>query len=267
MRSASKASGLGHAVFDSFPRGLSQAAKYDVGTFDVKRSFDELDRKLEAAWTPHPQHMASSEAARTLLPFELRADLDQMRAQAGAAAAPPQIVPFVKHKAVPLVAHEAEISPDAACAVMLFGARLRKDTVDGRSLLAGEPPWAAFKEHLNEKAPAVFASFGLGSELRPALDVPWLVDALEHKGPLWIGAAAPATTYPRVIVGAAGDGTPTGTKVFIHDPVLAALGRADGMYSETIESLREKLEPAASSGGRGFIVAWLPAGQPKGADQ
>ena len=266
MKSASKTSGLSHAIFDRFPRGLSQAAKYDVGTFDVKRRFDELDQKLEAAWLPPPRPVASFGAASALLPFELRADLDQMRAQAGVVAALPQIVPFVKHKGVPLMAQEPGISPDAACAVMLIGARLRKDMVDGRSLLAGEPPWAAFMDHLNEKAPAMFASFGLGSEPQPDLDVPWLAAALEQKGPLWIGGAGPAPTYPRVIVGAAGDGTPAGTKLFIHDPVMAALDRASGIYTETFESLREKLAPAAS-GGRGVIVAWLPAGQPKGADQ
>ena len=270
MKSASKSAGPGHAVFDRFPQGLSQAARYDVGTFDVTRRFDELDRRLEAAWTPPPAPPARPEAASApaLLPFELRADLEQMRPRArDTVAAPPQVVPFVKHEGVPLVAQEPGISADAACAVMLVGWRLRKDTVDGKSLLAGEPPWAAHKDHLNEKAPAVFAAFGLGSEPHAELDLPWLAEALSNKGPLWIGPDGSTATYPRVIIGAAGDGTPTGTKVFIHDPVTAAWGRAGGVYTETIETLREKLAPAGASSRRGFLVGWLPAGQPKGADQ
>lgn len=89
MKSASKPQTLGHAIFDRFPRGLSQAATYDVGAFDVKRRFDDLDRRLEAAWTAPPaQPSLAASAAPALLPFELREDLEQMRADAKPAPAP-----------------------------------------------------------------------------------------------------------------------------------------------------------------------------------
>lgn len=107
MKSAAKAPGPGHAIFDRFPRGLAHAATYDVGTFDVKRRFDELDRQLNVAWAPPTLAAVSSETAPALLPFELRADLEQMRTQA-AAAPGSRIVPLVDHNGEAQVAQEPE---------------------------------------------------------------------------------------------------------------------------------------------------------------
>jgi hypothetical protein len=95
MKSASKGpTSPSHQVFDGLRGRLAQATTYDVGTFDVKRRFDDFDRRLmsERPRAPSPASMSSAQppvetAAPSLPPYELREDLEQMRA--AKAAGPP----------------------------------------------------------------------------------------------------------------------------------------------------------------------------------
>jgi hypothetical protein len=95
MKSASKSASPSQDVFDRFPRGLVQPMTYDVGTFEVKQRFDEFDRRLAAADSPQPAPASpdgdagEDGGAPALLPFDLREDLEQLRAQ----ARPPQEAP------------------------------------------------------------------------------------------------------------------------------------------------------------------------------
>ena len=146
----------------------------------------------------------------------------------------------------PLVPQLTGMSCWAAAAAMIVGWRDRIP-VSAEEVASGSGHWAAYRDGLAPRdVPSLAKAWGLVLETPRAMTIPYLLELLREKGPLWVGEATPGL-HSIVLSGLYGDGTPDGTFVRINDPWPEGKG---ARYHRTFtEFLRNSQFAAGLAGG------------------
>ncbi|HJU73576.1 MAG TPA: papain-like cysteine protease family protein [Gemmatimonadaceae bacterium] len=254
-RSAPPVKTSGHGVFDSMAQGMSYATEFRLPPVQLSQVFSALDRQLDAdevANAPAPAPIVVTAAPRTVQtvpPNEvLIKDLVDLPPPPPAVTQP---APATAVAAAAIdVRHDVQLVPQltgfscwAAGAAMLVGWR-DKMSIDPSAIARATGYWAQYAQGLHAEDGNMFKVWRLTPEPAQTYTVQGFADLLRKHGPLWVASAEPGP-HIRVVTGMVGDGTPTGTLVYINDPWEQGMQtfRADNRgsrYTETYQRFVEK---------------------------
>ena len=128
---------------------------------------------------------------------------------------------------------------------MLVGWR-EKMSIDPSEIARATGYWAQYAAGLNAEDVKMFKVWGLTPEAAQSYTVQGFADLLKKHGPLWVASAEPGP-HIRVVTGMVGDGTATGTLVYINDPWEQGMtsfkpSNRGSRYTETYQRFVEKQE-------------------------
>ena len=250
---AAVAAPSGHAIFDEMAKGMSYATEFRLPPVQLSQVFTALDRQLDAEVSARPAPDAATvrPAAPSATPIVPPADVllkdlvnlttpetpSDVAASLGAAI-------DVKHE-VQLVPQQTGFSCWAAGAAMVVGWRDRI-SIDPSEIARATGYWAQYASGLNAEDTHMFSVFRLTPEPAQSYTVTGFADLLKRYGPLWVASAEPGP-HVRVVTGIAGDGTPTGTLLYINDPWEAGmksfrLPNRGAQYTESYQRFVERQE-------------------------
>lgn len=243
----------GHGVFDSMAQGMSYATEFRLPAVQLSQVFSALDKELDAeqiASAPAPPSrsvVVSGPAPRTVETFPpndvLIQDLVELpKVETVPATAVAAAAIDVRHD-VQLVPQLTGFSCWAAGAAMLVGWRDQM-SIDPSEIARATGYWAQYADGLHPEDIRMFKVWRLTPEAAQTYTVPGFADLLKKHGPLWVASAEPGP-HIRVVTGLVGDGTPTGTLVYINDPWEQGMqafrpGNRGSRYTETYQRFVEK---------------------------
>ncbi|MFN8583647.1 MAG: papain-like cysteine protease family protein, partial [Gemmatimonadaceae bacterium] len=243
---APRAASTGHALFDTMAKGMQYATEFRLPAVQLSQVFSALDRQLNAEIVTPPTQGAGAPPAPMPGGDVLIADLVKLApppiGQTAAEALGAAI--NVRHD-VQLVPQQTGYSCWAAGAAMVVGWRDHV-SVDPSEIARATGYWAQYQTGLNAEDTHMFNVFRLKPEAAQTYTVHGFADLLRRYGPLWVASAEPGP-HVRVVTGMIGDGTPTGTVVYINDPWEAGmtgfrLPNRGAQYTETYQRFVEKQE-------------------------
>jgi hypothetical protein len=245
----------GHAVFEEIAEGMRYATEFRLPPLPLAKVFSALDRQLDtdaasrngtvtvpAASPPTSPSPSTEVLLRDLIdltPPKHAGSLPSGRADVLAAAALD-----IRHD-VQLVPQQTGYSCWAAGAAMLVGWR-DKISVDPSEIARATGYWAQYAAGLNAEDTQVFHVWGLTPEAAQTYSVQTFADLLRRYGPLWVASAEPGP-HVRVVTGLVGDGTATGTLLYVNDPweqgmATFHLPNRGARYTETYQQFVDKQE-------------------------
>ena len=246
---APPASTSGHGVFDSMAKGMSYATEFRLPAVEISKVFSALDSQLDAeavATPPASAAQPSIPATPSVVgvpPNEiLIRDLVNLPPEPTPATAVASSAIDVRHD-VQLVPQLTGFSCWAAGAAMLVGWRDQM-SIDPSEIARATGYWAQYANGLHPEDVTMFKVWRLTPEAAQTYTVLGFADLLKKHGPLWVASAEPGP-HIRVVTGMVGDGTPTGTLVYINDPWEQGMasfrpGNRGSRYTETYQRFVEK---------------------------
>ncbi|MEO7965417.1 MAG: papain-like cysteine protease family protein, partial [Gemmatimonadaceae bacterium] len=256
----------GHGIFDAMAKGMEYATEFRLPSVQVSQVFSALDRQLDAE-EAQPEVPDPPATPAPVMPGGdvLLADLARMTpAQSLGMQVGPPAHAFgtainIRHT-VQLVPQATGMSCWAASAAMVVGFR-DKVSIDPSEIARATGYWAQYAAGLNAEDTGMFKVWRLAPEAAQSYTVQSFADLLRRHGPLWVASAEPGP-HVRVVTGMVGDGTPTGTTVYINDPWEIGMGafrlpNAGSQYTETFQRFVDKQETLGrqESASQGIYIA------------
>ncbi len=143
---------------------------------------------------------------------------------------------------VPLIPQMSTLTCWAAGAAMLVAWR-ENMSVDPNEVADAAGYWAQYNIPLSPQDTHMFQVWGLSPEPAQTYTIEAFKNLVEAYGPLWVASAEPSP-HIRVVTGISGDGTPSGTTVYVNDPEPVGTG---SRHTETFQQFEAKQRSLAAT--------------------